>query len=236
MKHFILPVFALLTLMIGCKSKCIEDSGNHIEKSTVVKNFNKIDVSGTFKVVLRQDSTYAVKIAADSNIVSAIKIDVSSNELKVSMKEGSYCGNDSIIVEVGIGELKEIKADGAISLQTDGHIYAGDVVLDFSGSSDISLVLNAGKVTTTIDGAGKLTLAGQAGVHQVTTKGVATIDAFDFTSGVYNLDLTGSAKANINVLNELSVKTEGSSEVYYRGNPKKVDEKKSGAAKLEKVN
>jgi hypothetical protein len=38
------------------------------------------------------------------------------------------------------------------------------------------------------------------------------------------------------VLNELTVKTEGASEVYYKGNPKEVNEKKSGAAKLEKVN
>jgi len=38
------------------------------------------------------------------------------------------------------------------------------------------------------------------------------------------------------VLNELKVRTDGSSEIYYKGNPKKIDEKKSGATKLEKVN
>ena len=70
----------------------------------------------------------------------------------------------------------------------------------------------------------------------MSTQGTATIEAFNLAAGVYELEVTGSAKANINVLNKLSVKTEGSSEVYYKGNPKDVKEKKSGAAKLEKVN
>jgi len=236
MNKLIITLFTGLILLAGCKSECIEDSGNHIEKNTVVKAFDKIDISGAFKVTLRQDSSYALKIATDSNLMSAIKIDVSSSELRIKMEEGSYCGSDSIVIEVGIGELKRLKTAGAVALRTDGHIYANDVALNFSGSSDINLVLNAGKLTTNMDGAGKLVLAGQAGVHELSTQGTATIDAFGFAAGIYNLNITGSAKANINVLNELNVKTEGSSEVYYKGNPKNVKEKKSGAAKLEKVN
>ena len=236
MKQLITPLFACLILLVGCKSKCIEDSGNHIEKNIVVKSFDKIDVSGAFKVILRQDSSYALKIATDSNLMSAIKIDVGSSELRIKMEEGSYCGSDSIVIQVGIGELKELKTAGAVGIRTDGHIYANDVVLDFSGSSDINLVLNAGKLTTHMDGVGKLALTGQAGVHELSTQGTVSIEAFDFAAGVYNLNVTGSAKANINVLNELNVETEGASEVYYKGNPKNVKEKKSGAAKLEKVN
>ena len=236
MNKLILTLFASLILLAGCKSKCIEDSGNHIEKNTVVKVFDKMDISGAFKVILRQDSSYALKIATDSNLMSAIKIDVSSSELRIKMEEGSYCGSDSIVIQIGIGELKRLKTAGAVGLRTDGHIYANDVQLNFSGSSDINLVINAGKLSTYMDGAGKLALVGQAGVHELSTQGTATIEAFGFAAGVYNLDVTGSAKANINVLNELSVKTEGSSEVYYKGNPKNVKEKKSGAAKLEKVN
>ncbi|RZK78586.1 MAG: DUF2807 domain-containing protein [Pedobacter sp.] len=236
MNKLIITLFVSLILLAGCNSKCIEDSGNHVEKNTVVKAFDKIDISGAFKVVLRQDSSYALKIGTDSNLMSAIKIDVSSSELRIKMEEGSYCGSDSIVIQVGIGELKRLKTSGAVSMRTDGHIYANDVELNFSGSSDINLVINAGKLNTSMDGAGKLALTGQAGVHQLSTQGTVTIDAFGFIAGIYNLDITGSAKANINVLNELNVKTEGSSEVYYKGNPKSVKEKKSGAAKLEKVN
>jgi len=236
MKLVIAPMFALLVLFAGCTSKCIEDSGNRIKKSAVLKNFDEIDLSGAFKVVLRQDSSYAVKIEADSNVINSVKVDVSGDELRIQMDEGIYCGTDSIVIQIGIGELKTLKTAGSVSIRTDGHIYANDVVLNFSDSSNISLVMNAGKVTTHMDGTNTLSLQGQAGVHELYCKGTATVNAFDFTAGVYNLEVTGSAKANINVLNELNVKTEGASEVYYKGNPQKVKEKKSGAAKLEKVN
>ncbi|MNY29344.1 hypothetical protein D3C86_1633800 [compost metagenome] len=101
--------------------------------------------------------------------------------------------------------------------------------------TDVTMDINAGKLTTKVDGVGKLTLTGQAGVHDLKIKGTAKVDAFDFIVGIYNIDTDGTGKANINVLNELKVKTSGSSEIYYKGNPKKVDEKKSGATKLEKV-
>ena len=236
MKQTIAPLFAFLVLLTSCKSKCIEDSGNHIEKNTVVKNFNKLDISGAFKIILMQDSTFGVNIATDSNLMSAVKVDVSGDELRIKMDEGSYCGSDSIVIKIGLGELTEIKTDGSVDIRTEGHIYADEVKLNFAGSSDIVLALNAGKLTTHMEGAGKLALTGQTGVHELYTQGTVSIDAFDFVAGVYSLDITGSAKANINVLNELNVKTEGASEVYYKGSPAKVNEKKSGAAKLEKVN
>lgn len=236
MSKQIIALFAALIVLAGCKSKCIEDSGKHIEKNTVVKTFDQIAISGTFKVVLKQDSSYALKIATDSNLMEAIKIDVSRNELSIRMKDDNYCGSDSIVVHIGIGELKRLNTDGAVEVFSDDHIYANDVEFNFSGSSDVDLLLNAGKLTTRMDGAGKLKLTGQVGVHELTTTGTASVDAFEFVAGHYNLNITGSAKANINVLSELNVKTEGTSEVYYRGNPKNVKEKKSGAAKLEKVN
>lgn len=224
-------------LMIGCKDKCIEDSGVQANRGTVVKNFDKIKVSGAIKLVLRQDSSYAVKIITDSNIIDYVKVDVGSNELRLKMDENlKYCGGDSVVAEVGIGVLKALNGKGAVKVLSDGLIYADDVELTFSGSSDVSLNLNAGKLTTFMDGIGKLHLTGQAGIHNLATQGTAEVNAFDFVAGVYNIDINGSGKAQINVLNELKVKTEGASDVYYKGNPKNVKEDKSGAAKLEKVN
>lgn len=224
-------------LLAGCKTACIEDSGNHIEKNSIVKVFDKISVTGAIKLVLRQDSSYAVKIATDSNLMKNVKIDVSSAQLNIKLDETTpYCGKDSVVVEAGIGELKELRGDGAIKIQSDGQIYAGDVKLNMSGSGDVSMNLIARKLTSNLDGTCKLKLSGQAGSHILMVQGIAEVAAFDFVAGIYDVGITGSAKANINVLNELNVNTEGSSDIHYKGNPGKVNEKKSGAATLEKVN
>lgn len=236
MKKSALLVFALPLLFAGCTPKCIEDSGIQITKVVELKSYDKIDVSGTIKLILTQDSTYNVKIQADSNVMGKIRARVSGNELDLKLENGVYCGTDSIVVYAGIGELKELKTSGMVRVIGEGPVYVKDLKLDLQGSSDLNLNLSAGKLTTRIDGVGKLTLTGQAGTHELRSSGTARIDAFDFVAGIYDIRIDGIGKANINVLNDLKVRTSGSSEIYYKGNPKNVEEKKSGAAKLEKVN
>lgn len=236
MKRLSLIALAIPVLFAACTLKCIEDSGIQTSKVLELKSFDKIEVVGAIKLILKQDSTYHVKLQADSNIIGKIKADVSSSKLMLKLENGSYCGTDSIVVYAGIGELKELSTDGAVRAFTDGQIHAQDVKLTLRGSADMDLNLSAAKLTTKIEGLGRLKLTGQAGKHELRTSGTARIEAFDFVTGIYDVNFDGSGKANINVLNELKVKTSGSSEIYYRGNPKKVEEKKSGAAKLEKVN
>lgn len=236
MKNISLIALFIPVLLAGCDRKCIEDSGIPVSRAQKVMSFDQIKVDGAIKLILTQDSSYVVQVDADSNIIAYVKADVSGSELKIKLDNDKYCGTDSIVVRAGIGELKELELDGAVKVVGEGHIYANDVNLSFSGTSDVRMALNAAKVTTKIDGVGKLALTGQAGVHDLKIKGTAKIEAFDFIVGVYNIETDGTGKANINVLNELKVKTSGSSEIYYKGNPKKVDEKKTGATKLEKVN
>lgn len=236
MKNIFLIALFIPVLMAGCDNKCIEDSGIPVSRAQKVKSFDKINVDGAIKLILTQDSSYVVQVDADSNVINYVKADVSGSELKLKLDNDKYCGTDSIVVRAGIGELKKLSLAGAVKVVGEGHIYANDVDFSFSGASDVTMNLNAGKLTTRIDGVGKLALTGQAGVHDVKIKGTAKVDAFDFIVGVYNIETDGTGKANINVLNELKVKTSGSSEIYYKGNPRKVDEKKTGATKLEKVN
>jgi hypothetical protein len=231
----LLIIAILLPLFFACKTDCIEDSGNHIQHSSTVKPFDKIEVSGGMILVLKQDSSYGIKVATDSNLIQQVKVDVGGSKLTVKMKDGQYCGKDSVVIEAGIGQLKELNVAGSVKVRTDGRIYTDQLKLNASGSSDITLDLNAASLSSALDGVTTLRLSGQAGVHSFNVQGNADIKAFDFTAGTYNIGIAGSAKADINVLNELNVKTEGSSEIHYKGNPQKVNEQKSGAAKLEKV-
>ena len=236
MKNILLIALFIPVLIAGCENKCIEDSGHTVSRSIAVKNFDEIKVDGAIKLILVQDSSYKVQVDADSNIMAYVKADVSGSELKIKLDYDKYCGTDSIVVRTGIGELKALDLNGTVKVIGEGQIYARDVDLNISGTSNVQMNLSASKVKTKVNGVGNITLSGQAGVHEVKVHGRAKVEAFDFVVGVYNIEIDGTGKANINVLNELKVKTSGTSEVYYKGNPKKVDEKKSGATTLEKVN
>lgn len=236
MKNLRSIILFIPVLLAGCSSACIEDSGIRIAKGSVVKPFDKINIEGAIKVVLKQDSTYAIKIEADSNIIEQVKAEVSGSKLSLKLKKESYCGTDSIVIYAGIGELKEIEGAGAVNVRTDGLINGKDLTMNFAGASDVALNLSVANLTTKMDGVGKLNLSGQTGTHKLTTTGSSETTAYNFIAGLYDIHITGTGKASINVLNELKVRTDGSSEIYYKGNPKKIDEKKSGATKLEKVN
>ncbi|TDO24113.1 GIN domain-containing protein [Pedobacter duraquae] len=233
------PVGLFLILAIafaGCKSKCIEDSGKHIEKKIVAKNFDKISLTGPIKLVIHQDSSYAITVSADSNVVDAIETKVSGSELTVKLDADKYCGTDSIVVHAGIGPLTQLKVKGASTIVSTGVLKLGDLKLEFSGTISANLNLQAGKVSTVSEGVTDLKLTGQAGQHELNSKGTITLGAQDFTVGIYKLNIEGLGNSKINVLNELYVETSGASEIYYRGNPKTIKENKKGAAKLEKVN
>lgn len=230
----------IITLMAGlffpaCSNKCVEDLGTQSSTEIALKVYDEIDVQGAIKLVLVQDSTYRIRIQADSNMLKHVKADVNSGKLKLKINR-DYCGSDSVVIRAGIGELKKLTTAGAVQVTGEGKVNTGDLNLILAGNTNLSLELNAARVTTRIDGIAEVNLMGQAGAHQLDTKGNVKINAFDFVVGVYDIDIDGVGKANINVLNTLKTETSGSSEIYYRGNPKKVDEKKSGAATLQKVN
>ena len=235
MKKTALYALALPLLFAACQSKCIEDLGIHSSRESVVKPFDEIKVSGPIKLLLRQDSSFKINVEADSSIIALVKADVSGHELVLKLDGKKYCGKDSVIITAGIGDLKKMDIKGAVKVYTSSLINVNDLELKSSGAAKLVLEMNAGKLSTKTDGAANINLTGQAGVYQLKSSGVLDVSAFGFVTGVYDLDVEGVGKLKINVLNDLKVKTSGATEIYYKGNPKNVNEKKSGTSKLEKV-
>lgn len=236
MKYISLIVLVVAVFVAGCGGKCVEDSGIRAHRASTVGVFDQIKVSGKIKLVLTQDSTYQVKVEADSNIIDAVKVVVSGTELRIELADEKYCGTDSILVFANIGELKNLALNGNVLLQTEGVLHVNDLNILTKGANALNLNLNAAKLSTKTEGVTQLNLKGQAGVQDLKSKGTLKMEAFDFVVGIYNLNIDGIGNANINVLNELKVNTNGTSSIHYKGNPKKVDEKKTGATTLEKVN
>ena len=236
MKYISLIVLVVAVFVTGCGSKCIEDSGIRAHRVTTVGVFDQIKISGKMKLILTQDSTYHIKVEADSNIIEAVKFAVSGTELRIELADEKYCGTDSIAVFANIGELKKLELKGNVQVQTEGVLHVNDLSILAKGANALTLNLNASKLNTQTEGVTQLHLSGQTGTHELISKGTLKMEAFDFVAGIYNLNIEGIGNANINVLNELKVNTKGTSSIRYKGNPKKVDEKKTGATTLEKVN
>jgi hypothetical protein len=235
--NYIIVFIAMLSITAGassCMFHCVHGSGHQTSETRTLSPFTKLDVSGGFNLVLKQDSSTKITITADDNLLKYVKTNVEDGVLHIYTKK-NICNSGSMTVHVGIRQLEEIKGTGAIEVTAEGKIVTKDVAFRTSGASKITLDLDAANVTTETTGAGELYLTGQASSHHIETSGVAKVHAYDFVVGNYYINTSGAGECDINVLHSLEIHSSGASEVKYKGNPTNVTNDKSGASSVEKV-
>jgi len=232
----LLALFAGVALfgLSSCMFNCVHGSGNQRSEDRKVGDFSQITISGGYHVVLKQDSSFSIKITADDNLLKYIKTNVTGDRLHIYSKR-NFCNNGEILVNIGIKNLEEVKASGAVEVESDGKIHTQDLRFKLSGVTKVTMELNAANVTTSGSGATELYLKGQASSHHIDISGSGKVHAFDFVVGSCEIQTSGVGESEVNVLNSLSVHSSGASEVKYKGNPSNVTNDKSGASSVEKV-
>src|SRR5258708_3782804 len=98
-------------LLSSCRINCVHGSGNQVSEIRKVAVFTRIDVSGAFKIILKQDSSSTLNITADDNVVQYIKTEVSGDKLRISTRrDKNICTNGPVVITIGIRHLGEIKS------------------------------------------------------------------------------------------------------------------------------
>ena len=239
MKKILLNAFILiagvsLALLSGCQFRCVNGSGRVVTENRQMSDFTKIDVTGSFKIILVQDSSLTLHITTDDNLFKYINTSVDGDKLKISNK--NICNSAGQTITIGVRNLKELHATGAVEVASNGKINADEISLRLSGATKVTLDLNAGRVITKGTGSTEVNLKGQASTHDVNLSGSGNLNALDFIVGDYNISSSGSSDCSINVLRELNVHSSGSSAIKYRGTPTQINNSKSGSSSIEKVN
>jgi hypothetical protein len=225
---------ASLSIISSCKLVCTHGSGKITTEQRKANDFSKIDISGAYKIHLKQDSSLAISITGDDNLLKYVSTSVEGDKLIIKTKK-TLCFDDSLVVNIGIRKLEELKASGAVEVSSTGKINTGDLSIHLSGATKVNLDLNAANVNSHGSGVSELNLTGQAATHQVEFSGVGKINAYDFVVGEYTIRTSGASHCKINVLKTLNIHSSGASEVKYKGSPSTINNDKSGASNVEKV-
>jgi hypothetical protein len=234
--YFALFLFVATLCTIGlqsCRFNCVHGSGNQISETRKFGEFDRISVSGGYKVVLKQDSSFGIKITADDNLLKYIKTEVANQKLKIYSKR-NFCNNSQLVINIGVKSLKELKATGGIELISDGKIITKDIAFKLTGATKLSIELNAINVTTTGSGATEVNLKGNASSHIIDLSGSGKVNALDFAVNNCDIQTAGVGESRVNVTNILNIHSSGASSVKYKGNPQ-ITNDKSGASSVEKV-
>jgi len=240
MKRIHLTILGLIAIaglgsLSSCRMHCVRGSGNQITENRKVNGYTRIEVSDSFKVIIKQDSSSTLNITADDNIIKYIRTSVEGGRLHIYTKK-NLCNSGEMVIKVPVRMLEGLKASDAAEIVADGKINAKDISLHLSDGGRITLDLNATHVNTHGSDASELTLTGQASSNDIELSDGAKMYAKDFISGTSSVKASDGSFGELNVLNTLNVSGSDGASIKYHGNPPSVNANKSDGASVEKVN
>lgn len=185
-------------------------SGNMATERREIGDFSKIDVSHVFQVEVTAQSNYSVEVEADDNLLQYVKTEVRGGTLHIELDHRVKTGNP-MRVRVSAPNIDRIEATGASRVNVS-NLKNGELAIDTSGASKVSINGETGNLIVDISGA-------------------SSVDAASLTAATANIDASGASNVTVNAANELIADASGASRINYLGSPK-VSKHTSGAASV----
>jgi hypothetical protein len=234
-----IPVFLSVILFMGISgfsSGCnhlsgVNGDGKVTKETRAVSSFDAIEVSGAFKVYLKQGNTEELIVEADDNILPVIRTEVRGNTLVIDTRK-PISHVTSMNVYITFKDLKKAELSGAVDIITESKLNLNEFGLHTSGASDTKMELSAKKLVLDCSGASKLKLTGSATDVSADLSGACDIYAYDLLTENFILDMSGAGKAQINVSKKISAEISGAGSVRYKGSPTIVNQSVSGAGSI----
>ena len=242
----------LLISMNSCFGPCVEGVGPIVSENFDLENFESVNCSGSFKVKIHHASSQSVKLTGHQNIVETIELKVSRGQLGFRLPERCY-KNYELLVEIGMDVLEELDVSGSgdvelsgftnledldIEVSGSGNLKSTSVIkvsddfrLDVTGSSDVTMRLEADNVELSNTGSGDIELTGKANELESSTTGSGNLHLLDFEVMELGLVSTGSGDSYVWATEKMSVNISGSGDVHYRGRPE-IEAKMTGSGKM----
>jgi len=162
----------------------------------------------------------AVDLKADSNI------DVKEFTMLLS-------GASDVLLKRVRSKIVKLYASGACDIDAD-MFEAENVIIDNSGSCELSTFLNAEWLELDISGSSDFNLAGRADYVDIDASGAGNIDAFELAAQTLKYDASGSGYCGITVEKTIDADISGAASLFYRGNAQITSMDVSGMGSVKK--
>ncbi|NOR74023.1 MAG: hypothetical protein GQ525_02575 [Draconibacterium sp.] len=214
---FFLSVFSIIAISVNANNPHDED---WTSKTYEVGNFTEINLEGGYKVYLIQgDENKVVVKASDDDVFDYLRIKNIGDRLSVKIDEDCFNYN-RIILYITFKELKNVKIEGGVKLETKGYLNLEDINIYVAGGAKIELNLKAEDVTIVGEGGMLFELDGVVESLDIKITGAGNIDADELKAKDVTIKIEGVGNASVYATETLYAKIEGVGSIKYRGNPK----------------
>lgn len=178
---------------------CLDGQGAVVTETRTLSEFHSIANSIYADVYLTQGPKEDIRIEAQSNILRELETHVINGELRLNF---DHCVDIYQPVQVYITnpEFRNLRLAGV-----------GDFVVE----NEFDLV----NLTISLTGVGDFIMHGTTSNLDILVSGVGNVRAFDFTSNVCDVRISGVGDVEVFVDNELNVNISGTGTVFYKGQP-----------------
>ncbi len=228
-------VFLMTIVSTGCSQVTLTGSGNIVTQEEAISDFDKVDISHSFDVDIRQGDSFSVVIRVDDNLLEHLQVEKQGNTLKIGLKDNrNYTiQNATMQAEVSMPGLTGVELSGASHGNIAGFRSSEDLSVDISGSSSLMGDIEAGDVRADLSGSSEATLSGAGENLTIDASGSSELNLSDFPVADTKIDASGASSVSVNVSGRLDVSASGSSNVYYLGNPNLGTIDTSGSSSVE---
>lgn len=186
---------------------CIKGNGVKKSETRKMSDFNKIELSGVYTVLITNGKTTSFVIEGDENIIEHIVSDINGTSLNV-YSGNSLCPSLPLNLVITLGDLSDLSASGAMEVDIQG-VANKEIRLIVAGSAGVRAAGTSESLNASISGTGNIEAAD-----------LLTTNAKVFISGV--------GDATVQTSNLLEVEIQGVGNVYHIGKPAEVRQNISG--------
>jgi hypothetical protein len=210
-------------------------SGNKTTETRPVSGFDRIELYGVGKLIVRQTGVQSLTIEGDDNIVPLVRTEVSEQTLMIGLERNAQIQpRVPLVFNVTASDLSALTLSGAGSIEAD-DLRADNFETTISGAGNTHLGnITAGRLTATLSGAGDFKVSGNVADQEVVLTGAGSYRARDLQSHNANVRTAGAGSATVRVSDNLTAGLSGVGSIRYYGSPT-VQQHRSGIGSITKV-
>jgi|GEM_PF-1429483 len=192
-------LFVLLTSCITSQSWVpVKGKGESVDKNFTVSDFQGIEVSGGFDVILLQGNTEGLTLTAQENLFEYITVDVEQGILKIYTKN-NIMATHPMKARITFRSIENLKISGGGDVTSETTIDVPVLSMHISGGGDLKSIVNTDELKCHISGGGDAEVDGSIKNYNVDLSGGGDIHS-NITSDVLSCNISGGG--NLTVTNK----------------------------------
>ena len=215
--------------------KRVKGTGPVVSETRNISDFKGVESSIAADIVLKQGSTFKVRVEGQKNILEVLKTELKGNSLKISFEKGySVNYNANLKVYVEAPNFESLGMSGSGNVRADGKLSGNMLNISISGSGDFDLDdIQYQEMDLGISGSGDVAISGSANRVGMRISGSGDVKAGDLTAQSVKCQVSGSGNITCNAQKSLEAYVSGSGDIRYKGKPESVKTKVSGSGDID---